>query len=114
MDEPVTSLIYLAALLFSTACMLLLDWRHRLFFWRNPAAAALVLLAGVAFLLVWDAAGIMSGVFFHGGATIDTGIMLAPEMPLEEPFFLAFLVLFTMILYTGLIRLLARVSRPTA
>ena len=32
--------IYLAALLVSLGCMLLLDWRFRLFFWRAPAAAA--------------------------------------------------------------------------
>lgn len=101
-------LIYLGALLLSTGCMLLIDWRHRLFFWRNPAAAALVTAAGVAFLLVWDAAGIASGVFFHGEPLVDTGIMLAPEMTLEEPFFLTFLVLFTMIVYTGGMRLLTR------
>lgn len=101
-----TGLLYLLAILASTGCMLLLDWRHRLFFWKRPAAAALVTVAGVAFLLVWDAAGIASGIFLRGQATVATGIVLAPELPLEEPVFLTFLVICTMVIYTGTARIL--------
>lgn len=35
-----------------------------------------------------------------------TGIMLAPELPLEEAFFLFFLSYLTMVLFTGLVQLL--------
>ncbi|MGK2852921.1 MAG: lycopene cyclase domain-containing protein [Microbacteriaceae bacterium] len=99
------SLWYLGCLIAGIGCMLLIDHRFRLFFWRNPAAAALVTLAGTAFLLLWDAAGIASGIFLRGSAEIASGIVLAPELPLEEPVFLVFLVLCTMVLYTGLARI---------
>ncbi|MBL5972347.1 MAG: lycopene cyclase domain-containing protein [Candidatus Leucobacter sulfamidivorax] len=97
---------YLGCLLAGIACMLLIDRRFRLFFWRNPPAATLVALAGTAFLLLWDAAGIASGIFLRGSAEIASGIVLAPELPLEEPVFLVFLVLCTMVLTTGSARIL--------
>lgn len=100
--------VYLGALLVSTACMLLVDRRFRLFFWRDAVAAWVVTIVGVAFFLVWDVAGIASGIFLRGDAAIATGIVLAPEMPIEEPIFLLFLVICTMVVYTGLARLLAR------
>lgn len=100
--------IYLAALLVSLGCMLLLDWRFRLFFWRDAVAAAVVTAVGLAFFLVWDVAGIAAGIFFRGEAAIATGIVLAPELPLEEPIFLVFLVVCTMVLYGGALRVLER------
>ena len=109
-----TGFVYLAALLAASGCMLLLDRRFRLFFWRDPFAASIVTVLGVAFLLVWDFAGIAAGIFLRGEATIATGIVLAPEMPLEEPVFRVFLVLCTMVLYTGSARLLAARRRPRA
>lgn len=105
-----SGLIYLACLLIGIGCMLLIDYRFQLFFWRAPAAAALVTAAGVGFLLLWDAAGIAAGIFLRGDAQIASGIVLAPELPLEEPVFLVFLVLCTMILYTGSTRLLEAYS----
>ncbi|MFS0854626.1 lycopene cyclase domain-containing protein [Microbacterium sp. 179-I 3D4 NHS] len=99
--------VYLTALLVFTGCMLLLDHRFRLFYWRDPVAAAVVTVAGVAFFLLWDAFGIAQGIFFRGDAAIATGIELAPEMPLEEPVFLLFLVVCTMVVYTGAARILA-------
>ncbi|WP_307381353.1 lycopene cyclase domain-containing protein [Microbacterium sp. W4I20] len=105
--------LYLIALLASLGCMLLLDWRFRLFFWRDTVPAIVVTVVGVAFFLVWDIAGIASGIFFRGEATIATGILLAPELPLEEPVFLLFLVVCTMVIYTGAVRILTsrRVDR---
>ncbi|MEV7661693.1 lycopene cyclase domain-containing protein [Paenarthrobacter sp. NPDC089316] len=101
--------LYLASLLLGITCMLLLDHRFRLFFWRDAKAAAIVTAVGVLFFLGWDAAGIRLGIFLRGEGTIATGILLAPEMPLEEPVFLLFLTLCTMVLYTGARRLLSRV-----
>lgn len=101
------SFVYLACLLAGIGCMLLIDHRFRLFFWRDAAAATLVTLAGTAFLLLWDAAGIAAGIFLRGGSGIASGVVLAPELPLEEPVFLVFLVLCTMVLYTGAARLIA-------
>ncbi|MGW8484507.1 lycopene cyclase domain-containing protein [Microbacterium sp. NPDC055903] len=101
-------ILYLLALLVSLGCMLLLDHRFRLFFWRDPLAASAVTVAGTLFFLVWDVAGIALGIFLRGDSGFATGIVLAPEMPLEEPVFLVFLVVCTMIAYTGAERLLAR------
>jgi len=98
---------YLVCLLAGILCMLLLDRRFRLFFWRAPAAAVLVTLAGTGLLLLADAAGIASGVFLRGPATIASGVVLAPGLPLEEPVFLLFLVLCVMVTYTGSVRVLA-------
>ncbi|MEW2459888.1 lycopene cyclase domain-containing protein [Microbacterium sp. NPDC047426] len=103
-----TGAIYLGALLVSLGCMLLLDWRFRLFFWRDVFAAAVVTVLGVAFFLVWDVAGIAAGIFFRGDAVIATGIVLAPELPIEEPVFLVFLVVCTMVLYGGAVRIVER------
>jgi lycopene cyclase domain-containing protein len=60
-----------------------------------------VLAAGLAFFLAWDAAGIALGVFARGGSPWMTGVVLAPELPLEEVFFLLFLGYLTLVLVFG-------------
>ncbi|WP_053387353.1 lycopene cyclase domain-containing protein [Leucobacter japonicus] len=100
------ALLYLGSLLVTIGCMLLLDWRFRLFFWSDWRAAALVLVLGVGFLLAWDLWGIASGVFRLGESRGMTGLLIAHELPIEEPVFLAFLVLCTMVAFTGALRLL--------
>jgi lycopene cyclase domain-containing protein len=88
--------IYLLCLLAASACMVLVDRRWRLFFWRDARRAAWVLVIGVALLLVADVAGIALGVFSRAPTWAMTGIVLGPELPLEEPLFLAFLTYLTM------------------
>lgn len=102
-------IVYLVALLATLGCMLLLDRRFRLFFWRDPVAASVVTVVGVVFFLLWDAAGIAGGIFFRGEAPVATGIVLAPELPLEEPIFLLFLSVCTMVVYTGAVRVITHV-----
>lgn len=104
-------IVYLAALLISLGCMLLLDHRFRLFFWRDAIAATIVTVVGTAFFLIWDVAGIAGGIFFRGDGVIATGIVLAPELPVEEPVFLVFLVVCTMVIYTGAVRVLSHRRR---
>jgi lycopene cyclase domain-containing protein len=94
-------LLYLAALLATLFCMVLIDRRWKLFFWRDPRNAAIVLVVGVLFFLAWDVAGISQGVFFRGETEIMTGVLIAPELPLEEVFFLALLCYLTMNLVNG-------------
>jgi lycopene cyclase domain-containing protein len=98
------SWLYLAALAIALTGMVLLDRRFRLFFWAAPRRAALVLLVGVAFFVAWDLAGIGLGVFFRGETPFMTGLQVAPELPLEELFFLALLCYLTMNLYGSLTR----------
>ncbi|MFJ3472595.1 lycopene cyclase domain-containing protein [Microbacterium maritypicum] len=100
--------VYLAALLLSLSCMLLLDWRFRLFFWRDAVSAAVVTTVGLVFFLLWDVAGIANGIFFRGEGAIASGLLLAPELPIEEPVFLVFLVVCTMVIYTGSARVISR------
>ncbi|MBO3664710.1 lycopene cyclase domain-containing protein [Microbacterium stercoris] len=104
------SAVYLVCLLVSLAGVVLLDIRHRLFLGRAPRRALMVLAIGVAFFLAWDLLGIGLGIFFRAETEIMTGILLAPELPLEEPVFLLFLCELTMVLVNGAERLLARRS----
>ena len=90
------SFAYLGALLVSLAGMVVLDLRFRLFFAIAPVRAAVVLALGIAFFLVWDLAGIGAGIFFRGNPGLLTGVLIAPELPLEEVFFLALLCYLTM------------------
>ncbi|MCU1447164.1 lycopene cyclase domain-containing protein [Cryobacterium sp.] len=85
------SVAYLLALLVSLTGMIVLDRRFRLFFWRAPRVAAIVLVAGVLFFLAWDLIGIGSGIFYRGETSFMTGLQVAPELPVEEVFFLTFL-----------------------
>ena len=98
------SLLYLAALLVALTGMVLLDRRFRLFFWRDARRATIVLVAGVVFFLVWDLFGVGLGVFFRGETSFMTGLQVAPEVPLEEVFFLALLCYLTMNVYNALDR----------
>ena len=106
--------VYLACLLASLGAMTLMDARWRLAFWRAPWPSAISIAAGTGFFLIWDAAGIVFGVFFRGDSTITTGILLAPELPLEEPVFLVFLCYLTLVLVFGTERLLERRDARTA
>ena len=102
------SILYLAVLLVAIACMVLLDRRFALVFWRDARRATVVLVSGLVFFLVWDLIGIGLHVFARGSSPFLTGIVLAPELPLEEVFFLLFLCYLTMILFTGARRMLTR------
>ena len=94
--------LYLAALLVSLTGMVMLDRRFGLFFWQDARRATVVLTTGIVFFLIWDLAGINLGVFFRGAGQWMTGIQLAPELPLEEEFFLTLLSYMTMNVFAAL------------
>lgn len=98
---------YVGALLVSAAGVALVDRRWRLFVWQDARRAAIVLVSGVVVLLAADAVGIANGLFFRAPTRVMTGVLLAPELPLEEPVFLAFLCYLAMVLVTGSERLVA-------
>ena len=110
------SILYLLVLLFALGSMVVLDRRFRLFFWRDGRRAAIVLVAGTGFFLLWDVAGIGLHVFARGDSPIATGLVVAPQLPLEEVFFLVFLCYLTMNLVAGadLVRQRIRRSGPGA
>ncbi|MFE1644725.1 lycopene cyclase domain-containing protein [Microbacterium sp. P01] len=103
--------LYLLAILVSAAGIAAIDARGRLAAWRAPGRTALVVVIGTAFFLVWDAVGIATGVFVKGGSPLLVGIDLAPQLPIEEPFFLAFLCYLAIVVWAGVQRLLARPRR---
>ena len=113
MNILAVNILYLATLLVALACMVLIDHRYRLFFWRDACSAALVLALGLVFFLAWDLLGIGMGIFFRGETSFMTGILLAPELPIEEPFFLLFLCYLCMVLVTGVDRMLTHRQETT-
>ena len=93
----------------------MLDRRFRLVLWADARRGAIVLAAGIAFLLIWDVVGIGAGVFFRGQTSFMTGWLLAPELPVEEIFFLILLCYCTMNAYRGACLVLdARAARAAA
>ncbi|PBB07475.1 hypothetical protein CKW39_13155 [Kocuria sp. WRN011] len=94
--------MYLLMLLVFIGCFTLIDRRWKLYFWSGaPMRAWIVLIVGVLFFLAWDVVGIINGLFWHGENSLTLGIFVAPELPLEEVFFLAFLCYQTMIYILG-------------
>ncbi|MDT0164086.1 lycopene cyclase domain-containing protein [Actinotalea sp. AC32] len=96
-----TGLLYLAALAVSITGMVVLDRRFGLFFFDDARRAAVVLAVGVGTFIVWDLLGIGLGVFFRGETRYMTGVQLAPELPVEEVFFLVLLSYLTMNVWAG-------------
>lgn len=106
--------LYLAAILVSAAGVAVLDWRFRLAAWRHPGRTAAAVAIGTVFFLLWDAAGIALGIFVKGDSAALVGIDLAPHLPLEEPFFLAFLCYLALVVWAGADRLVTRYRTPDA
>jgi lycopene cyclase domain-containing protein len=87
----VTGFAYLGALLVALGGLATLDRRHGLVFWADARRAAICVGAGVVFFLLWDVAGLALGIFARGESPHMTGLLLAPELPVEEVFFLTLL-----------------------
>ncbi|SFS07995.1 lycopene cyclase domain-containing protein [Microbacterium sp. cf046] len=100
--------LYLLAILVSVGGILALDGRWRLAAWRAPGRTAASVLIGTAVFLVWDAVGIATGVFVKGDSALLLGIDLAPQLPIEEPVFLAFLCYLGLVVWAAAMRILAR------
>jgi lycopene cyclase domain-containing protein len=102
------SFLYLVVLVISVLGIGALDYRHRLaFFGGHASSSSLILAVAVGFFLVWDVVGIATGVFFRGSGPWMTGVLLGPELPLEELFFLVVLSYSTLISYVWADRALA-------
>ena len=93
--------LYLVALAIALTGMVMLDRRFGLFFWRDARRASSVLVVGVLFFVVWDLFGIGLGIFFRGETDFMTGLQVAPELPIEEIFFLTLLCYLTMNAYSA-------------
>lgn len=99
--------LYLAAICLSAVCMLLIDRRWQLYLFADWRRALGVQAVGVGMFLAWDLLCIQLGIFMRGPGPWQVGWQLAPELPVEEVFFLWFLCHFTMVLFAGIERVLA-------
>ncbi|RIK14676.1 MAG: lycopene cyclase domain-containing protein [Acidobacteria bacterium] len=94
-----TGLAYGAAILVPTACMALLDARFHLVLWRDPRRSLAVLGVGILLFLAWDVVAISQGFYHRGASEAMTGLLLAPELPVEELLFITFLCYVTLVLH---------------
>jgi lycopene cyclase domain-containing protein len=102
-----TSFFYLIALVISLAGVAAIDHRHRLaFFAGHRVRTAVAVGVGVAVFSVWDVVGIHYGVFFQGSGPYQSGLMVGPEFPVEELFFLTLLCYSSLLAYLGATRVL--------
>jgi lycopene cyclase domain-containing protein len=99
-----TGLAYLGALALSLTGLAIIDRRWRLAFWAAPKRAALCLVIGVVGFLLWDVAGLLLGIFTRGESPHMTGLLLAPDLPVEEAVFLTLLCYVALLAWRGLDR----------
>jgi lycopene cyclase domain-containing protein len=79
----------------------LIDFKHKLALFSQPVRTAITLTVAVTVFLIWDLVGISLGIFFRGQGPYLTGITIAPELPIEEVFFLTLLSYTILISYLG-------------
>lgn len=103
-------LSYTAALAVAWIGMLLIDRRFLLAFWYDRRRTWLTLAISGALFVIWDILGIVLRIFRHGGSPYDTGILIAPEFPIEELLFLAFFMYCTLVV----VRLTEVIWPPTS
>ncbi|MEX0151246.1 MULTISPECIES: lycopene cyclase domain-containing protein [Microbacterium] len=92
--------IYLGAILFSLAGMIAIDLKFGLALRTAPWRTTGAVLLGACFFLLWDAVGILTGVFVKGDSPLFVGVDVAPHLPLEEVFFLVFLSYLAVVLWS--------------
>jgi lycopene cyclase domain-containing protein len=100
--------LYLLAILVSAGGIAVIDARWHLAMWRSPLRSVGAVVVGTLFFLAWDAVGIATGVFVKGGSPLFVGIDLAPQLPLEEIFFLAFLCYTGLVVWAAALRVIQR------
>ncbi|MEY4328114.1 MAG: hypothetical protein RIR71_784 [Actinomycetota bacterium] len=94
-------ILYLLALAVSLLGMGLIDFKHKLALFVQPLRTLVTLATSVVMFLIWDLVGIAQGIFFRGSGPYLTGITIAPELPIEEVFFLTLLSYTILIAYLG-------------
>lgn len=90
---------YMAAILFSSFGMAVLDRKYRLAFFYDWKRTAIVLAIGLITFSLWDMIGIKLGIFFSGNSPYMSGWYVLPDFPVEEVLFLLFLCYFTLVIY---------------
>ena len=91
--------LYLTLLLISIAGLVAIDHKRQLALFVSPLPTVISVSVGVVVFLIWDIVGIALGIFFRGPAPHLSGLLLGPELPLEELFFLILLSYNTLLAY---------------
>ncbi|RMI12942.1 lycopene cyclase domain-containing protein [Cellulomonas triticagri] len=105
---------YLAALAVALGGLAVIDRRWRLAFWAHPRRAAACVGVGVLGFLLWDVAGLLLGIFARGESPHMTGLLLAPDLPVEEAVFLTLLSYNALLAWRGLVRVAEHRAGRTA
>lgn len=90
--------LYLLSLVVSLAGMAIIDYRYKLALFKYKSRTIKILAIATSIFIVWDIAGILSGIFFIGSNDLLVGICVG-EFPIEELFFLALLNYVSLLLY---------------
>ncbi len=93
------SVAYLLTIIVSLLCLLAIDHHHKLVFFYDVKRSIKVMTIALVFFIVWDLLGVIAGIFFIGETNFLTGIVLGPEFPLEELFFLTLLCYNPLLIY---------------
>ncbi len=74
------------------------DFKKRLFLFKFPKRAALILASLVGFFLVWDVMGIILDVFFTNQQYVSGLYVVTKDLPIEEFLFLTHVCYFSVLL----------------
>ena len=99
MNLAIANFGYLAVLIFSIAGLAAIDHKQKIALFVHTKATLLSVCIGVVVFLIWDLLGIALGIFFRGDSLQLSGLQLAPELPIEELFFLILLCYNTLLAY---------------
>lgn len=94
-----TSFYYLFALVLSILGLVAIDRKKNLALFIYPLPTIVSVSIAVVVFLIWDIIGIAQGIFFRGNTTFLSGLLLGPELPIEELFFLILLSYNTLLAY---------------
>lgn len=92
---------YLTLLLIAIAGLVACDWRWRLAFFYDVRRASLVIAIGLGLFLIWDALGVMLGIFFPGNSPYALGLGIIPGFRIEEVLFLVVLCYTALVIWRG-------------
>lgn len=90
---------YLLSLVSVILLLLLVDRKMKLAFYDDAKRTIMTLATSIVLFLVWDVLGVWLGIFFPGDSAYILGIMVFPDVPLEELFFLFLLSYVTLIIW---------------
>jgi lycopene cyclase domain-containing protein len=101
---------YLIGLTIAIICLVLIDWRKKLALFYDYKRSLSVIAIAMIFFIIWDLFGIDLGIFFSGNSVYASHIMLLPDFPIEELFFLFLFCYLTLLIYRFVRKTWVRIS----